>query len=216
MFHLLWPTIRPDIFSITVQDWLKKATNSSRIKVVPIVNSQDHAKTLNNVIVTNPSEPGVTKALYSVTQNYEANDKDIIIVASDDFFPPSNWDSILLEEFSNFDGLLVFFDGIQDSSSLVTIPILTFSALKKMNRIIYHPSYKHLWADVECYCNANELGILKDLRREKRHIIFEHRHYSIGKRSSDQVDAYANRFESTDRINYNKRIQLSLTERLKV
>ena len=216
MIHLLWPTIRPNVFLSTLQDWLTKATNSSQIKVVPIVNNQEQADACGyNAIVTNPSEQGVAKALYTATKNYEAEDGDILIVASDDFFPPQDWDKIVLEEFASFDGLLVFFDGIQCSSTLVTIPMLTFSALKKMNRIIYHPSYKHLWSDVECFRNAAELGILKDLRREKRHIIFEHRHYSTGKRSSDHVDVYANQFERADCENFNRRMQRPLVERLK-
>ena len=53
-----------------------------------------------------------------------------------------------------FDGTIIFNDGNPDRyKAIITIPILTGRLLKKLNGIVYHPAYKHNWADQEFYLN---------------------------------------------------------------
>ena len=154
--------------------------------------------------------------MYSLCSRLACDDSDIIINAQDDYYPPYGWDEIILKEFEGFDGAVCFSDGIQVYPNPVcTMPCLTFSALKKLNRIIFHPEYRHLYCDNEYYANVKELGILKDVRQTNQ-TVFEHRHYSVGKRKADAIDERINSEEAIDRATFERRMKLPLLERLKV
>jgi len=219
-----WATIRPKMFTRTYKQWKLKAdgdfiTNAG-------VNNQEQAdeiRALNpddpnlNVFVLGEDTKGVPTANYKLLGSFDFQDDDIIIIGADDFDCPKHWDSILYDCFKKFDGSIIFNDGNPDRyKAIVTIPVLTGRLLKKMNGIVYHPAYKHNWADQEYYINVVELGEVVDLRYAKPEIIFEHRHWLFNKRQRDVVDTFAITKEREDHNTWERRKNLPIEERLKV
>jgi hypothetical protein len=209
------------MFKETFNIWMQRCINKDIVNTRLAVNTQEQRDELNefkNVIITNQSHVGTVYPAYLLTTTLEVNPEDIIIFASDDFYPPENWDEYLLNKFENFDGALFVRDGYQipgnDSiKASITIPIMTYNCLCKLNKVLYHPDYIHYYADTELYSNLLELGLLKD-DRIKDLTTFEHMNCVTGKRKSDEIDAKYNSTIYTDMATYKRRLYLSLESRL--
>src|SRR5574343_368347 len=224
MIYILWPTIRPVIFKNMHSMWMKRAKNPQNIKTKVAVNNQDQANELMGygyeVVVTNSPKIGVCYSAYQLTSKLEANDDDIVVLASDDFLAPEGWDEYLINKLNGKDGTLFVRDGYQlpDSSNMlhpaITIPIMTFSCLKKLNGAVYHPAYSHMFSDTELYLNAKDLGLLIDDRLTDT-TVFEHLHHAAGKRPADMNDRIYYNNWSSDEVIWNKRKLLPIEERVK-
>ena len=233
MIHILWCTLRPEQFKSAHSEWIKRADNPQNIQTYVAVNWQQHSDILreylksNFLITLNTNKIGVCYPSYQLSSNLGikmgvAKDDDIVIFASDDFMAPQGWDTYLLNKFNGKGdvGLMVR-DGYQlpDSSNMlhaaITIPIMTYGCLKKMNMVIYHPSYNHMFSDCELYNNLKELGLLYDDRMNDT-TIFEHLHYAANKRNADQADQAYNAKWTDDEITWNKRKLLPVEERIKI
>ena len=233
MIHILWCTLRPEQFKSAHSAWIKRADNPQNIQTYVAVNWQQHSDILreylksNFLITLNTNKIGVCYPSYQLSSNLGikmgvAKDDDIVIFASDDFMAPQGWDTYLLNKFNDKGdvGLMVR-DGYQlpDSSNMlhaaITIPIMTYGCLKKMNMVIYHPSYNHMFSDCELYNNLKELGLLYDDRMNDT-TIFEHLHYAANKRNADQADQAYNAKWKDDEITWNKRKLLPVEERIKI
>lgn len=223
---ILWATIRPEQFIHTQRVWIDRASNKSNIEFHIMVNNQDQLDYLNNkdvgkLSISKTDKIGVCYPSYELSSELEANDDDIVIFASDDFIPPVNYDEYLFAKFREKSGLLFVRDGYQlpDSSNMlhpcITIPIMDYKSLVKMNKVIYHPSYCHMFSDCELYLNAKDLGILIDDRLSDE-TVFEHYHWVSGKRKSDTNDNSYNLKWKDDEINWNKRKLLNVEDRLLV
>ena len=212
MIYLLWCTANPELFIKTHQEWMDNAVHPMEVKTLVAVDSQEHADMLDgyHVIVTENPRHGITVPLYILSDSIMAKGDDIIIVPSDDFFPPTNWDMYLRETFYEFDGVFKVNDGYM--KNIISMPVMTYSALLKLNRIIYHPSYTHMFSDRELQDNAEELGILKCA--DLVHPEFEHRHYVYKKRKKlesdiihdNNYDEMMNLYEQRKRLPLNKRL----------
>ena len=216
MIYLLWPTIRPTVFNKVHQIWKERA--SSEFKTIVCCNVSTDIKE-DIIISDNPGRIGVCYPSYLLTKDLECLDSDIIILASDDFVPPINWDTYVMSKLTN-EGCLMVRDGYQlpDSSNMlhpaITIPIMTFGCLKKLNKQIYNIAYNHMFSDCELYLNVKELGLLIDDRMTDT-TTFEHHHYAAGKRNADVHDMSYNNKWKDDETTWNKRKNMKLEERLK-
>jgi hypothetical protein len=233
MIHILWCTLRPQQFIQMHQEWIRRSDNPSEIKTYVAVNWEQHKSELENylkseyLVSLNTDRIGVCYPSYMLSSNLgkefgECKDEDIVVFASDDFLAPQGWDTYLkskLKEKGDV-GLMVR-DGYQkpDSSNMltpvVTIPIMTFGCLRKLNGIIYHPAYNHMFSDGELYLNLKDLGLLFDDRLNDE-MTFEHLHYAAGKRSADQADKAYNSKWKDDEITWNKRKSMSVQERIEI
>jgi hypothetical protein len=233
MIHILWCTLRPQQFIRMHEEWINRADNPTEIKTYVAVNWEQHKSELENylksdyLVSLNTDRIGVCYPSYVLSSNLgkvfgECKDEDIVVFASDDFLAPKGWDNYLkskLKEKGDV-GLMVR-DGYQkpDSSNMlhpvVTIPIMTFGCLRKLNGIIYHPAYNHMFSDGELYLNLKELGLLFDDRLNDE-MTFEHLHYAAGKRNADGADQAYNSKWKDDEITWNKRKLMSVEERLKI
>lgn len=229
MINLLWCTIRPEIFLSSYAEWMVRAKNSDNVKTFVCVNTEDQMRMIKSklpnldiVITDQPNRLGVAYPSYYLSSRLESNDNDIVIFGSDDFLPPNNWDEYVSNKLEGKVACLMVNDGYQalDFSNMAepvfSIPIMTFSALSKMNKIIYNPVYNHLCSDAEHYLNAKELGLIIDERKQDTNFVFEHFHWSNGKRNPDSNDQnYYSKFES-DKQKWQVRQKLPLNERLRV
>ena len=229
--HLLWCTIRTGNFPNVHKYWFDRTKNKENVKCHVLVSTQNEAdfikqyfdsiKQDNRIEVYQPPYPGVCLPSYKLSSTLNFESDDIIVFGSDDFTPPQNWDEYLIQKLSGKDGALMVRDGYQlpDSSNMlhpaITIPIMTGSALEKMNKVIYHPDYHHMFSDCELYMTAKDLGLLID-DRMKDSTIFEHHHHASGKRRPDQFDqSYYGKWKE-DEITWNQRKMMPVEERILV
>ena len=233
MIHILWCTLRPVQFQQAHTEWIKRADNPENIQTYVAVNWKEHADQLreylnkNYLITVNTNKIGVCYPSYELSSKLGikmgvANDNDIVVFASDDFMAPQGWDTYLINKLNGKGdvGLMVR-DGYQlpDSSNMlhaaITIPIMTYGCLKKLNMTIYHPVYNHMFSDCELYNNLKDLGLLYDDRINDT-TIFEHLHHAAGKRNADGADQAYNAKWKDDEITWNKRKLLPVEERIKI
>jgi hypothetical protein len=233
MIHILWATIRPQQFKKMHSEWIKRADNPENIQTYVAVNWEQHATELkdylkNNFLITlNTNKIGVCYPSYQLSSNLgikmgKCEDNDIIVFASDDFMAPEGWDTYLVNKLEDKgDVCLMCLDGYQlpDSSNMlhpaITIPIMTYGCLRKMNGIIYHPAYNHMFSDCELYNNLKDLNLLFDDRLNDE-TMFEHLHYAAGKRESDQADQAYNSKWAEDDLTWKKRQTMSVEKRIEI
>ena len=233
MIHILWCTLRPSQFKKMHSEWIERADNPQNIQTYVAVNWQEHANELrdylkdNFLITLNTNKIGVCYPSFELSSNLgvkigKCEDNDIVIFASDDFIAPKGWDTYLINKLKDKgDCSLMVRDGYQlpDSSNMlhpaITIPIMTFGCLRKMNGIIYHPAYNHMFSDCELFNNLKDLNLLYDDRLNDE-TTFEHLHYAAGKRNPDGADNAYNAKWKDDEIVWNKRKLISVEERLKI
>jgi hypothetical protein len=231
MIHLLWCTIRTGNFPNIFNHWLtrSKFKNFDTHVLVSTENEkvflENYFQSLNlnnRIVVFNPPYRGVCLPSYKLSSSLEAQNSDIVIFGSDDFTPPQNWDEYLINKLQNRTGALLVNDGYQalDFSNMAepifSIPVMTFDCLVRLNKIIYNPAYTHLCSDAELFMNLKELNLIIDERANDFNYIFEHHHWSSGKRQADQNDqSYYNNFEK-DKKTWEFRKKLSLEKRLEV
>lgn len=233
MIHILWATIRPHIFLNMHKEWLNRSDAPDEIVTYVAVNTDEEADILRDYMVDNylltlkTNKVGVCYPAYQLTSRLgkemgNVENDDIVIFASDDFLPPPSWDTYLKNKLKDKGdvGLMVR-DGYQkpDSSNMlhpaVTIPIMTYGCLLKLNRIIYHPDYTHMFSDCELYLNLKELDLLYDDRLEDE-TVFEHLHHAAGKRRPDYADfTYSTKWKE-DEKKWDYRKTLSVKKRLKL
>lgn len=233
MIHILWCTLRPTQFKHMHSEWIKRADNPKNIQTYVAVNWQQHADDLrdylksNFLITLNTNKIGVCYPSYQLSSNLgikmgKCENSDIVVFASDDFMAPQSWDTYLINKLKDKGdvGLMVR-DGYQlpDSSNMlhpaITIPIMTYGCLKKMNMIIYHPAYNHMFSDCELYNNLRDMNMLYDDRLNDT-TTFEHLHYAAGKRNADVADQAYNAKWKDDEATWNKRKLMSVEDRLKL
>jgi hypothetical protein len=223
MIYILWCTIRPQQFLKFHEEWIKRSTGDIKIKTIVAVNWKEHADMLKEfeTVVVKTEKIGVCFPSYVLSSNLNCeNDNDVIVFASDDFLPPQNWDSYIIEKLKEKDGCLFVPDGYQleDSSNMidpcVTIPIMNFGCLKKLNKVIYHPVYNHMFSDNELYLNCKEMDMLINCYSDNMQ--FLHVHHSAGLRGVDAADRHYHSKWKDDQETWNKRKKMTLEERLKV
>jgi hypothetical protein len=214
---------------------MKRADMPSDIRTYAVVNLISEKDILTTyldlsksyVITMNSTKIGVCAPAYAITSRLgislgKCDDSDIVVFASDDFMAPQGWDTYLKNKLEGKGdvGLMVR-DGYQlpDSSNMlhpaITIPIMTYGCLRKMNGVIYHPAYNHMFSDCELYDNLKEMGMLYDDRISDE-TTFEHLHWVAGKRNGDRADqAYHSKW-SEDEATWKKRLEMSAEERILV
>ena len=231
MIHILWATIRPEQFKKMHSEWIKRSDNPDNIKTYVAVNWKEHADELkeylkNGYLITlNTNKIGVCYPSYQLSSNLgikmgKCEDNDIVVFASDDFMAPQGWDTYLKNKLEGKgDVCLMCLDGYQlpDSSNMlhpaITIPIMTWGCLRKMNGVIYHPAYNHMFSDCELYLTLKDLGLLYDDRLNDN-TTFEHLHYAAGKRNVDDADRAYNSKWKEDEITWNSRKLLPVEKRI--
>ena len=233
MIHILWCTLRPTQFKEMHSEWIKRSDNPENIQTYVAVNWQQHADELkeylskNYLITLNTNKIGVCYPSHQLSSNLgikmgQCKDDDIVVFASDDFMAPEGWDTYLINKFrGKGDVGLMVRDGYQlpDSTNMlhpaITIPIMTWGCLKKLNMTIYHPAYNHMFSDCELYMNLKDLGLLYDDRINDE-TTFEHLHYAAGKRQADGADQAYNAKWGEDDITWNKRKLMEVEKRILV
>jgi hypothetical protein len=229
MIHLLWCTIRPEVFKQMHPYWIGRSTNTKNIKTHIAVNVEQHSDYIKEYFKSNSldyrimtvktDKIGVCYPSYQLSSTTEGQTGDIVVFASDDFLPPQNWDQYLISKLEGKEGGLMVRDGYQlpDSSNMqypaITIPIMTWGCFEKLNKTIYSPVYTHMYSDCELYINLKDTGMLIDDRINDP-TIFEHLHHAAGKRKADQLDVQYHVKWQEDELTWNNRKNMPVLERI--
>jgi len=125
---------------------------------------------------------------------------EILIVVSDDFdCGEYGWDERLLSELSGkSDFVLKTRDGIQPT--LVTLPVVDRVWYERYG-YIYHPGYKHLYADTDLTAVAHMTGRLIYSNLE-----FPHLHHTTGKTQKDEINERNDLTQEQGRLLFESRL----------
>lgn len=188
---LIYPSRgRPDQCKATLDNWINKA-GSNDFEIILSWDYDDSCLIDYQTMILDGLQvyfdtPAISYLVNPNTSTVEAvnaaaaiAEGEILIVISDDFDCPKGWFDIVTKATEGkTDFVLKVFDGLQES--IVTLPILDRVYYERFG-YIYHPGYKHLWADTDFTAVAQKLKRII----VRNDIVFTHNHYSIIKTNPD-------------------------------
>ena len=132
----------------------------------------------------------------AVNEGAKRSTGDILIVVSDDFGCPDEWDKKIEKEFieanvyKEYAAIHINDTITTREQGVMTLPILSRSAYEQIGHI-YNPIYFSMFCDNELYsvCKLNGWLIHSDL-------VFEHRHFVNGKAQKDATYSRQNSHEA--------------------
>lgn len=110
---------------------------------------------------------------------------DILVMLSDDFECPQDWDESIAKVYEYQSGVLKTFDGLQ--KWLVTLAIMDRKYYEAQGYFYYH-AYQHLFCDTEMTHKAELEGKLI----KRLDLVFPHKHYSTNGNHQDETTKRAN------------------------
>lgn len=122
-----------------------------------------------------------TTAIEAINNGAKVCTGDIIIVVSDDFICPNNWDEFLLNYLKDKEDFIVKTDdGTQDW--IITLPLMDRKYYERFG-YIYNPAYQHMFCDTEMTHVADLLN-----KKIVAPIRFIHNHYTTGRVAKDSIN----------------------------
>jgi hypothetical protein len=174
--------------------WLRNASDDIQFEYILSLDSDDEAvphfqKAFSDfvnvpiTIITNNNRSIVD----AVNRAAEISTGDILIVVSDDFSCPVNWDREILKAVEGKqDWVLKVDDG--SGTWIVTLPIMDQEYYEKAG-FIYDPSYTHLFVDTA----QTHKAILSGKIIYAEHLTFVHHHPDLGKGVKDALNERNNK-----------------------
>jgi len=196
IFSICYATRRSWCIKAVVEDWLQKAKNRKAVEFVIGVDANDMASVheaqelsrhlVNTFVVIQNHEP--FNAVKAWNAAAKATKGKVLIVISDDFVPPQNWDSDLIAIKSNWinERWVVRVNDCNNSAQNkpITLPIITRARYEELG-YVYWPEYESTFCDTDLTEHAKLDNIVLDART----LLFEHIHPTCLKRKSDSVDS---------------------------
>lgn len=181
---------RPELQALTAWKWIERTSGDHDIEYLLSIDKSDPseypdgiswkqdyvtAKVIKND--TNTSVAAINKAASKSTG-------DILIVISDDFDCPKNWDDLIVEQVQDkTDWILKTQDGTQPW--IITLPIMD-RAYYESYGYVYPPGYTHMFCDTHLTHQADITGCKLTSLLE-----FKHNHYSVGGIAKDATSVKA-------------------------
>lgn len=130
------------------------------------------------------SNKNLVQAIEKVTSKPEFIRGKIIIVVSDDFECPVNWDKSLLEITEGNENFAIRVnDGVTKmESSIMTIPMLSRELFLKLG-YIYYPEYSGMFADNDLFEVCQKAGEILNAPE----LLFQHQHWIGGNAKRDET-----------------------------
>jgi hypothetical protein len=190
----------------TYDNWMKKSSGIIPIEHVLSIDVDDDQNQLYIQLFNGDTKiiSDHHKNLVDATNNGAwVATGDIIVLLSDDFDCPQDWDKDISLAFVGRKGyVLKTFDGTQ--GWIVTLPIMDRTYYEQQG-YFYHPDYKHMFCDTDMTHKAELEGRLI-LRND---LIFPHNHYSTGAMKKDAVSEKADLTWDQGQAFYLKRVSES-------
>lgn len=181
---------RVEMATNTAAKWIENAVYKDRIEYWFACDSDDPQREAYhnriselNLRATYSVNGTAINAINRVAPNTKGN---LIVVVSDDFDCPPQWDYFLLKKLEDkTDYLVKTSDGYMNNKWLITLPIMDRAYYNRFG-YVYYPEYQHMFSDTEMTCVGNMLGKVIDL--QDPNFIFEHKHYSANKMVKDAIN----------------------------
>lgn len=202
-FSLCLATARPDLAATVVSRWERAAWDTDIEFIVCV----DEAQASETGYLQYMPEGKYTKLIIQRKAPFNcvhawntaaaASRGKVLILISDDFYPPYGWDVSLKSlkggEWMNEEKVVLVSDGPHDSE-VCTLPILTRARYKKIGYALY-PQYESMFSDTDLTHHAEYVNVL--LRA--KHLVFRHGHPDGSGRNRDDVDLKHASIERYDR-----------------
>lgn len=170
---------RPKLAEETYYEWMNNAAAPHNIEYIMSVDRSDPE--FNNYYNLRPGQRqrwrfglrinDSTTAIKAINNAAGDASGDLLIVVSDDFSCPKNWDVDLLRHIGERrDFAVKTWDGLQPW--IITLPIMDREYYNRFG-YIYYPEYEHMFCDTEMTHVADLLDKVLLVNME-----FPHRHYS--------------------------------------
>lgn len=168
----------------TANKWLTSAKKRGEIQYIVCVDADDEDIELYKELLPNDVELKIStnkSAIEAINYGSTFAENDLLVVVSDDFSCPFHWDKYLINELSGKSDFLVkTYDGAQPW--IITLPIMDRVYYKRFG-YIYHPEYRHMFADTEMTHVGHLLGKVIELD-----VTFKHNHYTSGETAKDHIN----------------------------
>lgn len=183
---LIYPSrSRPDQCRSTLENWINKAGSIDFEIILSLdqddMRLSDYQKMIFDGLTTNWQEPALTYTVLPNKSTVEAVNNaakiaqgEILIVMSDDFDCPQDWFNKIVRASRNRKDFVMKVNDGGTQDRIITLPILDRAYYQRFG-YIYHPSYKHLWADTE----FSEVAYWQRKVLVRNDIVFKHNHYSV-------------------------------------
>jgi hypothetical protein len=172
---------RPEKSKKTIRKWMSYADETPEVIASlddddPFLKEYVDAYQLNGVVSANRS------CFDAINNAARLVNRDIFVVVSDDTDCFSGWDTALLKELEGkSDYLLKTDDGIQDY--IVTMTVMDRKYYER-DGFIYHPDFRHQFADTYLTCLADIRGRLLHSQLKFPHLHYSH---SGGRETADAL-----------------------------
>lgn len=191
---------RPVLAMSTMKKWIDKSSGENEIEYLLSVDKADKSDYPDYISFNAPHvKPKVIRndtstSVAAINNAAEKSTGQIIVVTSDDFDCPQDWDKLIVTETAGkHDWILKTQDGTQPW--IITLPIMDRVYYERFGYVYFY-KYAHMFCDTEMSAVADLLG-----KRIVSDIVFQHNHYStkngIAKdKTSQKADATWNVGES--------------------
>lgn len=171
---------RPELAKKVYDEWMGKAANPDEIEYILSLDNSDPQ--LKSYLFNSFSDIYFSNRLsFTVNENGSAIEAinvaatlatgDLLVVVSDDFGCPQNWDVDLLNAVKGREDFIVkTWDGLQPW--LITLPILDRKYYERFG-FVYNPAFKHLFCDTLMTVQGDLLG-----KTIKSDLHFPHKHHT--------------------------------------
>lgn len=191
---------RPELAYRTYKRWMESVSGRYDIDYVLTIDTDDESAyrytelfsgTKAKVCLTNS-----TNLVEASNMGAKYATGDILILVSDDFSAPENWDELIVNATAGRENwILKVNDGIR-KDDLITLPIIDRLYYEEAG-YLYNPSYEHQFVDNDMTERAKKLGrmIVRD------DLVFPHLHWTQAKAKRDETYIKAEKsFDSGQRI----------------
>lgn len=165
------------------QEWWSNRSGDHTIEHIVSIDADDPARA---AYATMTSRLGLILAVHPNRTMIEAANRgaarasgDLLVVVSDDFGCPPQWDRALASLVDGRPRAAVLV-GDAAGARIMTLPILTRAYYRELG-YVYYPGYRSMFADDDLTATARRDGVLVDAR----HLVFPHRHYSLQRSAED-------------------------------
>ena len=191
---------RPEMAINTMKNWVNKSINPQNIEYIFSLDLDDdrlldYSEQLKYVAIPYQTTVNDNSCLVEAANIGVKQCKgDLIILVSDDFDCPVEWDidliRLLPRDASKPKAILVD-DGICLTGDILSLPIINRAMYERLG-YIYHPDFFSLFADNALLEVAKKLNGLIDAR----HLLFQHKHYINGMAEEDATYKHENSKEA--------------------
>ncbi len=175
----------------SIAEWLEKSSGLHPIEYIISIDTSDGqiadyrrlAERHGIRLIIHPNRNSVQ----ACNQAARVATGDLLIMVSDDFGCPQDWDDALARAIGDRRDVAVFVhDGL--GAKTMTLPIVDRAFYQRTGYLLF-PGYAHLYCDNDLEAVARRLGKLIDAR----HLMFPHRHFNVGASPFDDTYRKANR-----------------------